>query len=194
MTKLNKNFQKFLSVFLLFFCGGFIFAAKNASYYFNEGKNLQLAEDWYGAIECFSESTRLNPSYGEAYFKLAECFYAVDEYELSLQNLDLASKYLRNRADLENLLNMIKLPNDLYKYLKTHKLRHNAEEWLCCKILYIVSIAVKIYAEKGKWDFKLDLQMYQDLFKRLLSSSDEYVKKIGLMFGERIIKTIKLQI
>ena len=103
MTKLNKNFQKFLSVFLLFFCGGFIFAAKNASYYFNEGKNLQLAEDWYGAIECFSESTRLNPSYGEAYFKLAECFYAVDEYELSLQNLDLASKYLRNRADLENL-------------------------------------------------------------------------------------------
>ena len=103
MTKLNKNFQKFLSVFLLIFCGGFLFAAKNASYYFNEGKKMQLAEDWYGAIECFSESTRLNSSYGEAYFKLAECFYAVDEYELSLENLDLASKYLRNRSDLENL-------------------------------------------------------------------------------------------
>lgn len=42
-----------------------------------------------------------------------------------------------------------------------------------------------------KWDLHLDLQMYQDLFKRLLSSSDEYVKKIGLMFGGRIIKTIK---
>lgn len=89
--------------------------------------------------------------------------------------------------------NHIAVANDLYKYLKTHKLRHNAEEWLCCKILYIASIAVKIYAEKGKWDFKLDLQMYQDLFKRLLSSSDEYVKKIGLMFGGRIIKMIKQQ-
>lgn len=100
----------------------------------------------------------------------------------------------KNPNTLFRAENHIAVANDLYKYLKTHKLRHNAEEWLCCKILYIVSIAVKIYAEKGKWDFKLDLQMYQDLFKRLLSSSDEYVKKIGLMFGGRIIKTIKLQI
>lgn len=90
--------------------------------------------------------------------------------------------------------NHIAVANDLYEYLKTHKLRHNAEEWLCCKILYIASIAVKIYSANNKWDFQLDLQMYQDLFKRLLSSPDEYVKKIGLMFGGRIIKTIQQKI
>lgn len=99
----------------------------------------------------------------------------------------------KNSNTLFRAENHIAVANDLYEYLKTHKLRHNAEEWLCCKILYIASIAVKIYAERGQWDFKLDLQMYQDLFKRLLSSSDEYVKKIGLMFGGRIIKMIKQQ-
>ena len=101
--KLNNRFQKFLAVLLLFVCGGFCFAAKSAAFYFNEGKELQLEEDWYGAIEYFTEATRQNSSYGEAYFKLAECFYAVDEYELALDSLASASKYIKNRSDLVNL-------------------------------------------------------------------------------------------
>ena len=103
MMKLNNRFQKFLAVLLLFVCGGFSFAAKSAAFYFNEGKELQLEEDWYGAIEYFTEATRQNSSYGEAYFKLAECFYAVDEYELALDSLASASKYIKNRSDLVHL-------------------------------------------------------------------------------------------
>lgn len=101
--KIVKNkFQRFLLVFLFIFCGS-IFFAQSASFYFNEGKSLQLAEDWYGAIEYFTEATRKNTSYGEAFFALAECFYAVDEYELSLSYLDSASTFLKNRADIMNL-------------------------------------------------------------------------------------------
>ena len=100
---MNKNFQKFLSVLVLIFCFSSGFSAGTALFNFNEGKNLQFQEDWYGAIEYFTEATRLNPAYGEAYFKLAECFYAIDEYELALTNLDFASKYIKNRSDVENL-------------------------------------------------------------------------------------------
>ena len=71
---MNKNFQKFLSVLVLIFCISSGFSAGTALFNFNEGKNLQFQEDWYGAIEYFTEATRLNPAYGEAYFKLAECF------------------------------------------------------------------------------------------------------------------------
>ena len=85
------------------FCFSSGFSAGTALFNFNEGKNLQFQEDWYGAIEYFTEATRLNPAYGEAYFKLAECFYALDEYELALTNLDFASKYIKNRSDVENL-------------------------------------------------------------------------------------------
>lgn len=56
---------------------------------------------------------------------------------------------------------------------------------------YIVSIAVNIFAEKRNWDCQLDVNMYQDIFKRLLSTSDMHAKKVGLMFGGRIIKKIK---
>ena len=33
--------------------------------------------------------------------------------------------------------------------------------------------------------------MYQDLLKRVMSATDGYAKKVGLMFGMRIIDTLK---
>jgi len=103
MKKVNKIIQKFLSVLAFMFCFSFAFSANNATYYFNKGDELQKEENWYEAIENFTEATRKNPSYGEAYFRLAECFYATDEYQLAISYLDTASKYLKNRSDVENL-------------------------------------------------------------------------------------------
>lgn len=87
--------------------------------------------------------------------------------------------------------NHLAVANDLYDYLRNHTLSENAEVWLCCKILYIASIAVKIYIESDYYTFSLSIDMFQDLFRRVLQSSNEYAKKVGLMFGKRLLDTIK---
>lgn len=87
--------------------------------------------------------------------------------------------------------NHLAVANDLYDYLRNHTLSENAEVWLCCKILYIASIAVKIYIESDYYTFSLSIEMFQDLFSRVLQSSNEYAKKVGLMFGKRLLDTIK---
>lgn len=87
--------------------------------------------------------------------------------------------------------NHLAVANDLYDYLRNHTLSENAEVWLCCKILYIASIAVKIYIDNDYYTFSLSIEMFQDLFSRVLQSSNEYAKKVGLMFGKRLLDTIK---
>lgn len=72
-----------------------------------------------------------------------------------------------------------------------HRLCENAEVWLCCKILYIASIAVKIYIDSDYYAFHLSQEMFQDLFRRVLQFSDEYAKEVGLMFGKRLLDSIK---
>ena len=103
MEKMNKGFQKFLLIFVVLFFFNSVYCANSVSFYFNQGKKLQEQQDWYGAIENYTEVISQNSAYGEAYFKLAECFYAIDEYEIALSYLDSASKYLKNRNDLEDL-------------------------------------------------------------------------------------------
>lgn len=101
--RMNKNFQKFLSVLVFVVLTKYSIFALNPTVSFNNGKECQNQEDWYGAIENYTTALQGNPSYGEAYFKLAECFYAIDEYELAITNLDSASKLIKNRPDIINL-------------------------------------------------------------------------------------------
>ncbi len=96
-----------------------------------------------------------------------------------------------NVATIFRADNHLAVANDLYNYLCTHQLCRDAQVWLCCKILYVASIAVKIYIDSGHYAFHLNLDMYKDLFSRVLRSPDEYAKKVGLMFGKRIIEAIK---
>lgn len=96
-----------------------------------------------------------------------------------------------NIATIFRAENHLAVANDLYDYLRSHKLRENAEVWLCCKILYIASIAVKIYIDSDYYAFHLSREMFQDLFRRVFQSSDEYAKKVGLMFGKRLLDSIK---
>lgn len=76
---------------------------KSALDWFNEGKDCQNLQDWYGATECYQECLQLNPSYGNAWLSLAQCTYAMGEYELAISYADTAGKYLKNTTDIQNL-------------------------------------------------------------------------------------------
>jgi tetratricopeptide (TPR) repeat protein len=76
---------------------------KSASQLFNEGVQSQDDEDWYTASQNFLEAVQANPSYGDAWFHLAQCTYQLGQYDLALQYLDTAGKYERGNTALQNL-------------------------------------------------------------------------------------------
>lgn len=80
--------------------------------------------------------------------------------------------------------------NDLYAFLLGHQLRNDAQDWLCCKILYTASIDIKIYSETGR-EPQLDKEMYKDLLTRPAATTDKYAKRAGQMFAWRIIGSLK---
>lgn len=91
-----------------FVCGCLLLAAAVAlaadpvSSYAN-GKSLQNREDWYGAIECYQEALRENPSYNLAYQGLAECFYSLGEYEEAQVQVLKAESFRKNDPALLDL-------------------------------------------------------------------------------------------
>ena len=70
---------------------------------FESGKGFQDREDWYGAIESYQEALRENPSYNVVYQGLAECFYALGEYEKALDQVIKAESYKKNDPVLLDL-------------------------------------------------------------------------------------------
>lgn len=96
-----------------------------------------------------------------------------------------------NKNSLFRADNHIVVANDLYEFMLCHKLEKQTEVWLCCKILYIVSIATGIYLEKSYSRFSLDLEMYKNILRIVTQSEDDYAKRVGLMFAGRIIKGLR---
>lgn len=70
---------------------------------YNRALSKQQNEDYYGASEDFQLALQQNPSYGEAWFHLAEVTYSTGDYTLALTYLDSADKYAKNRTDIQNL-------------------------------------------------------------------------------------------
>lgn len=70
---------------------------------YNRALSKQQDEDYYGASEDFQLALQQNPSYGEAWFHLAEVTYSTGDYTLALSYLDSADKYAKNRTDIQNL-------------------------------------------------------------------------------------------
>jgi len=68
-----------------------------------EGKAFQDREDWYRAIESYQEALRENPTYNLVFQGLAECFYALGEYEQALDQVMKAEAYKKNDPGLLNL-------------------------------------------------------------------------------------------
>jgi len=71
--------------------------------WYNQGKEEQDAQNWYTAIEFYQEALRSNPSYGQAWLSLAECTYALGEYNLAISYADSAAEYLKNTTAIANL-------------------------------------------------------------------------------------------
>lgn len=74
-----------------------------APQWYQKGQDAQSAADWYAAIECYQEAVRLNSAYGDAWYALAECSYALNEHSLALTYLESASKYSRDKTEILNL-------------------------------------------------------------------------------------------
>ncbi|MDR3311648.1 MAG: tetratricopeptide repeat protein [Spirochaetaceae bacterium] len=68
--------------------------------YYERGRQLQTMQDYFGATEQFQEALLVNPSFGDAWFALGECAYALEDYELSLNYLENAEKYSRANGDI----------------------------------------------------------------------------------------------
>lgn len=70
---------------------------------FEKGKELQYRENWYGAIELYQEALKENPAYNAVYYSLAECFYALGEYDQAIVYVEKARLYTPKNVETENL-------------------------------------------------------------------------------------------
>lgn len=108
MKKGNK-IRCFYAVLVLL-CGAPLFAEKSqASDFYQRGVEAQQSGSYYDAFEQLQQSVLLNPTYGDAWFHLAECSYYLDKYNLALQYADNAAKYAKNASGIQNLRGMIYL-------------------------------------------------------------------------------------
>ena len=101
----KKALASFLCLFLL---AAQIFAQgkKNAASLFEEGMNFQDERNWWAASERYQEALKINPSYADAWYRLAQCVYELDSPETALEYLQNAKKYAPGRSDLLNLEGM----------------------------------------------------------------------------------------
>ena len=74
-----------------------------AKEYCASAEEKRFAEDWYGAIEDYLAAVSKNPSYADALFGLAECYYELDEYDQSLAYVKRVSPLMRGDGALLNL-------------------------------------------------------------------------------------------
>ena len=72
-------------------------------------ESLRFSEDWYSAIDDYLAAIARNPSYGEAYEGLAECYYELGEYDQSLSYVAKASPFLKGDAGLANLEGFVRI-------------------------------------------------------------------------------------
>ncbi|MBQ9237972.1 MAG: tetratricopeptide repeat protein, partial [Treponema sp.] len=87
----------------VFFVCLFSVTAQSAAALYERGIAAEGREDWYTATQYFIEATTINPSYGDAWFHLAECAYHLEQYDVALSYLESAEKLQRNNTALYNL-------------------------------------------------------------------------------------------
>jgi len=95
---MKKLFSGFLFIALL----SYALFSDSADLY-QKASEYQANEDWYAAIEMYQSALKENPSYNLVYQGLAECFYALDEYDQALSFVETARKYKKDAPDLKNL-------------------------------------------------------------------------------------------
>ena len=73
---------------------------------FVDGQELQAHKQWFDAMDLYQEALSMNPQYGDAWYNMALCSYALGSYDLCVQYADNAAKYERNLSDIQNLKGM----------------------------------------------------------------------------------------
>jgi len=110
--KKNKVFYSVLVLLLLnsvFVSALFGAPKQSALSLFNQGLENEAEENWYAASQYYIEVVNINPSYSEAWYRLADCSYKLGEFDLALQYLSEAEKYEKNNSTYQNLKGMILL-------------------------------------------------------------------------------------
>ncbi|MDR0524287.1 MAG: tetratricopeptide repeat protein [Spirochaetaceae bacterium] len=74
-----------------------------AGAYYEQGKVSMVEEDWYVAAEALLECLRLNGAHAEATASLAECYYALGEFDQALVWTRKARALARGNLDMANL-------------------------------------------------------------------------------------------
>jgi tetratricopeptide (TPR) repeat protein len=72
-------------------------------------RNHQADENWFTAIENYQEALRENPSFLLAWHGMAECFYALGEYDQALSHVDEALRLRKDDPELMNLKGFISI-------------------------------------------------------------------------------------
>jgi tetratricopeptide (TPR) repeat protein len=75
----------------------------NPGRYYELGQTAMLEERWYAAAEALLECLRLNSAHAEATAGLAECYYALGEFDQALSWTRKARTLARNNLGLANL-------------------------------------------------------------------------------------------
>jgi tetratricopeptide (TPR) repeat protein len=74
-----------------------------AAAHYNAGRAAMVREEWYEAAEALLECLRLTPSHAEATAALAECYYALGEFDEALSWVRKARRLARGNLGLANL-------------------------------------------------------------------------------------------
>jgi tetratricopeptide (TPR) repeat protein len=72
-------------------------------------EKLRFSEDWYPAIDAYLAAAARNPSFGEAYTGLAECYYELGEYDQALSYVAKAAPFRKGDPALANLEGFVRI-------------------------------------------------------------------------------------
>ena len=101
MIKKHDLFPFLITVML--FIGSVLFGQASAREFYTQGRQLQLEEKYYEAVETYKLSLIENRHYLDPMIGLVESFFALGEVSEALMWIEKAEIYDRNRTDLKNL-------------------------------------------------------------------------------------------
>ncbi len=82
---------------------------KTAREYYESGLKYQQEDNWYLASQDYFEVVEINPAFADAWVRLAECAYKLNEFDLAFLYLSYAEKYEAGSSEIQNLLGMLLL-------------------------------------------------------------------------------------
>lgn len=97
-----------------------------------------------------------------------------------------SNKSTRLRADSH-----MAVASDLYHFMRAQQLSEEAQTWMCCKILYILSSSIVTYAAIGHYDFDIDTETIRDILNRIKQTAEPRPQKIAYIYTKRIADTLR---